>query len=44
MKSTLSLSVAALAVAGTVVADDFLYSKRLSKRFVDNDGHYNMCT
>ncbi|KAL4778589.1 Metallo-dependent phosphatase-like protein [Aspergillus varians] len=40
MKS--SLSLAALAVAGTVVADDYLYSKRLAKRFVDNDGNYNV--
>jgi 5'-nucleotidase len=42
MKS--SLSLAALAVAGTVIADDYLYSKRLAKRFVDNDGNYNICT
>ncbi|KAL5336982.1 Metallo-dependent phosphatase-like protein [Aspergillus crustosus] len=37
-----SLSLAALAVAGTVVADDYLYSKRLAKRFVDSDGNYNV--
>ncbi|KAL4979892.1 Metallo-dependent phosphatase-like protein [Aspergillus desertorum] len=40
MKS--SLLLAALAVAGTVVADDYLYSKRLAKRFVDDEGHYNV--
>ncbi|KAI9376780.1 Metallo-dependent phosphatase-like protein [Aspergillus egyptiacus] len=40
MKS--SLSLAALAVAGTVVADDYLYSKRLAKRFVDDEGNYNV--
>ncbi|KAL6234632.1 hypothetical protein BDW75DRAFT_231020 [Aspergillus navahoensis] len=40
MKS--SLSLAALAVAGAVVADDYLYSKRLAKRFVDDEGHYNV--
>ncbi|KAL4907786.1 hypothetical protein BDW74DRAFT_112647 [Aspergillus multicolor] len=40
MKS--SLSLAALALAGTVVADDYLYSKRLTKRFVDVDGNYNV--
>jgi 5'-nucleotidase len=41
MKS--SLSLAALAAAGTVLADDYLYSKRLAKRFVDDEGHYNVC-
>ncbi|KAL4756790.1 bifunctional metallophosphatase/5'-nucleotidase [Aspergillus foveolatus] len=40
MKS--SLSLAALAAAGTVLADDYLYSKRLAKRFVDDEGHYNV--
>ncbi|OJJ08929.1 hypothetical protein ASPVEDRAFT_90136 [Aspergillus versicolor CBS 583.65] len=38
----ISLSLAALAVAGTVSADDYLYSRRLAKRFVDNDGNYNV--
>lgn len=42
MKSTLSL--AALALASSVVADDVLYSKRMTKRFTDDDGHYNMST
>ncbi|KAL4933773.1 bifunctional metallophosphatase/5'-nucleotidase [Aspergillus undulatus] len=37
-----SLSLAALAVAGTAVADDYLYSKRLAKRFVDDEGNYNV--
>jgi 5'-nucleotidase len=41
MKS--SLSLAALALAGTVAADDFLYSRRLAKRFIDEEGHYNVC-
>ncbi|KAL4963162.1 bifunctional metallophosphatase/5'-nucleotidase [Aspergillus stella-maris] len=40
MKSSLSLT--ALALAGTVAADDYLYSKRLTKRFVDDDGNYNV--
>ncbi|KAL4874564.1 Metallo-dependent phosphatase-like protein [Aspergillus karnatakaensis] len=42
MKSSLSVAAAALTVAGTVVADDFLYSKRLTKRFVDEEGHQNI--
>ncbi|KAL4918106.1 Metallo-dependent phosphatase-like protein [Aspergillus aurantiobrunneus] len=37
-----SLLLPALALAGTVVADDYLYSKRLAKRFVDSDGNYNV--
>ncbi|KAL2801831.1 Metallo-dependent phosphatase-like protein [Aspergillus granulosus] len=37
-----SLSLAALALAGTVVADDYLYSKRITKRFINQDGHYNV--
>ncbi|KAF4458270.1 5 -nucleotidase [Fusarium albosuccineum] len=40
MKS--SLTLAALALAGSAVAQDALYSKRLAKRFVDDDGHYNL--
>ncbi|OAA69137.1 5'-nucleotidase precursor [Cordyceps fumosorosea ARSEF 2679] len=35
--------LATLGVASCAVADDVLYSKRhLSKRFIDNDGNYNM--
>ncbi|KAL3456276.1 Metallo-dependent phosphatase-like protein [Aspergillus heterothallicus] len=37
-----SLSLAAFALAGIVGADDYLYSKRLAKRFVDEEGHYNV--
>ncbi|KAL3478341.1 Metallo-dependent phosphatase-like protein [Aspergillus californicus] len=37
-----SLPLAALAVVSTAVADDYLYSKRLTKRFVDDDGNYNV--
>ncbi|KAM5372175.1 hypothetical protein ACJZ2D_007575 [Fusarium nematophilum] len=40
MKS--SVSLAALALAGAVVAEDALYSKRLAKRFIDDDGNYNI--
>ncbi|KAF5708134.1 5' nucleotidase [Fusarium globosum] len=40
MKSSITLG--ALALAGLVSAEDVLYSKRLTKRFVDDDGHYNM--
>ncbi|KAM0481151.1 hypothetical protein ACHAP7_004719 [Fusarium lateritium] len=40
MKSSLTLT--ALALTGSVLAEDALYSKRLTKRFVDDDGHYNM--
>ncbi|KAF4981867.1 hypothetical protein FZEAL_2387 [Fusarium zealandicum] len=40
MKS--SISLAALALAGSVLAEDVLVSKRMAKRFVDDDGHYNM--
>jgi 5'-nucleotidase len=41
MKSSITLG--ALALVGLVSAEDVLYSKRLNKRFVDDDGHYNMC-
>ncbi|KAF4952524.1 hypothetical protein FSARC_12622 [Fusarium sarcochroum] len=40
MKS--SISLAALALTGSVLAEDALYSKRLNKRFVDDDGNYNI--
>ncbi|KAF7563586.1 hypothetical protein G7046_g537 [Stylonectria norvegica] len=40
MKSTLSLAI--LALLGSVSAEDVLYSKRLAKRFIDDDGNYNM--
>ncbi|KAM0429686.1 hypothetical protein ACHAPT_006292 [Fusarium lateritium] len=36
------LSLGALALTGSALADDVLYSKRLAKRFVDDDGNYNM--
>lgn len=40
-----SAILATLGVVSSVVADDVLYSKRhLSKRFIDNDGNYNMST
>lgn len=43
MKS--SLSLAALAFASSALTkEDVLYSKRHSKRFVDDNGNYNMCT
>ncbi|KAL2866223.1 bifunctional metallophosphatase/5'-nucleotidase [Aspergillus lucknowensis] len=38
----MKLLLLALAVAGTAVADDYLYSRRLTKRFVDCDGNYNV--
>lgn len=41
MKSSITLT--ALALTGSVLAEDALYSQRLTKRFVDDDGHYNMC-
>lgn len=41
MKSSITLT--ALALTGSVIADDALYSKRLTKRFVDDDGNYNIC-
>ncbi|CAM1502710.1 Fc.00g074860.m01.CDS01 [Cosmosporella sp. VM-42] len=37
-----SLSIAALALASSVFAEDVLVSKRLSKRFVDDNGNYNL--
>ncbi|RSL73787.1 hypothetical protein CEP54_000179 [Fusarium duplospermum] len=36
------LALGALALAGSALAEDVLYSKRLVKRFVDDDGNYNM--
>lgn len=42
MKSALSLG--ALALTGAALGEDVLYSKRIAKRFTDDDGHYNMCT
>ncbi|KAL6814510.1 Metallo-dependent phosphatase [Trichoderma sp. SZMC 28015] len=38
MKASVVLS----ALAGCVVADDVLYSRRLLKRGIDDEGHYNM--
>lgn len=43
MKSSLYLAGAVVGLASSTVADDVLFSKRLSKRFVDDKGHYNMC-
>ncbi|KAK7414334.1 hypothetical protein QQX98_006776 [Neonectria punicea] len=40
MKS--SLSLAALALATSVCAEDVLFSKRMTKRFINDDGNYNM--
>lgn len=35
--------LAALSTASLAIADDVLYSKRhLSKRFIDDNGNYNM--
>ncbi|OTA86146.1 hypothetical protein M434DRAFT_82258 [Hypoxylon sp. CO27-5] len=34
--------IAAASWAGLVSAEDFLYSKHLSKRFLDSDGNYNI--
>ncbi|KAL2211783.1 Metallo-dependent phosphatase [Sarocladium strictum] len=42
MKSGLYLTGAVAALAGAAVAEDRLVSQRLSKRFVDDEGHYNM--
>lgn len=39
MKGALLLA----AVASLAAADDVLYSKRLSKRLEDHDGHANIC-
>ncbi|KAI8656928.1 hypothetical protein NCS56_01298400 [Fusarium sp. Ph1] len=35
-------ALGALALASSALAEDVLYSKRLVKRFVDDDGNYNM--
>jgi hypothetical protein len=40
MKTSLILSALA---AGYAAADDVLYSRRLSKRALDDGGHYNIC-
>ncbi|KAL4805922.1 Metallo-dependent phosphatase-like protein [Aspergillus unguis] len=40
MKLSLSLALALGSIG--VAADDYLYSKRLAKRFVDEEGHYNV--
>ncbi|KAH8685228.1 Metallo-dependent phosphatase-like protein [Ilyonectria robusta] len=37
-----SHSLVALALAASACAEDVLYSKRLTKRFIDDDGNYNM--
>lgn len=38
-----AIAVAALAVAAPVLGDDVLYSKRMAKRFIDDEGNFNMC-
>ncbi|OBS28166.1 hypothetical protein FPOA_02107 [Fusarium poae] len=40
MKSSITLT--ALALTGSVIAEDTLFSKRLTKRFIDDDGNYNI--
>ncbi|KAI1076656.1 Metallo-dependent phosphatase [Whalleya microplaca] len=43
VRATLSgLFAAAIALVGLASAEDSLYSKRLSKRFIDADGNYNI--
>jgi 5'-nucleotidase len=37
-----TLSILALVVAGLGLAEDSLYSKRASNRFIDDDGNYNI--
>ncbi|KAH7152788.1 Metallo-dependent phosphatase-like protein [Dactylonectria macrodidyma] len=37
-----SLSLVALALATSACAEDVLYSKRMSKRFIDDEGNYNI--
>jgi 5'-nucleotidase len=37
-----SLAIAALAAASPALADDVLTSKRMAKRFIDDEGHFNM--
>jgi 5'-nucleotidase len=37
-----TLSILALMVVGLGLAEDSLYSKRASKRFIDDDGNYNI--
>lgn len=39
----ITAAVAALAVAAPVLGEDVLYSKRMAKRFIDDEGHFNMC-
>jgi 5'-nucleotidase len=39
-----AFTLAALALATSVSAEDVLLSKRLDKRFVDDNGNYNLCT
>jgi len=39
-----STVIAALSAAAPVLAGDVLHSKRMAKRFIDDDGHFNMCT
>lgn len=41
MKSCL-LVATALALAGSATADDVLVSKRMNKRFIDDEGNFNM--
>lgn len=38
-----SIAVAALAAAVPVLGDDVLYSNRMAKRFINEEGNFNMC-
>jgi hypothetical protein len=31
-------------VAAPVLGEDVLQSRRMAKRFIDDEGHFNMCT
>ncbi|KAK0389964.1 hypothetical protein NLU13_3537 [Sarocladium strictum] len=37
-----SIAVAALAFVAPVVGDDVLHSRRMTRRFIDDEGHFNM--
>lgn len=38
-----SIALAALAVVAPVLGDDVLHSRRMAKRFIDDEGNFNMC-
>jgi hypothetical protein len=44
MKLFATVPLALAAVASVASAEDVLYSSRLSKRGIDAQGHFNMCT